>query len=180
MNSARVLTYFDANVLVYRAQATVSSCPGMPSRVGPQVEALITDEGRQALTSDLGVLEFRNTLAKCCRNTQPTMRSFNAEWMSDAVTGLMVLIKDGTLEVLTTRPQASQQASALVDLAARNHGRAFGTWDTIHVITAAATARERGASVEIVTADKGFAKFFDMYPQFGKSVNVLQLEDETE
>jgi len=148
----------------------------MAAHVGPQVDALMADPLRSHYVSELGVLEFRNTLAKLCRSTTPESAALGTDWMSAAVTELMGRIARSEISVVRTEPRMYLHATSLVDLAARA-GIAFGTWDTVHVLDAALLSRELGQPVELVTADKAFTKFTTHFVHFARFVQVVTLED---
>lgn len=149
----------------------------MPERVGPLIEAYLLDTSRKAVVSDLGMLEFQNTLAKLVRNADPGHSGFDLEWLQAATTDVMDRIANDEVEVVVTPAKSYERAGALVTLATREHGRAFGSWDTIHILTAAEIGFERKTVVDLVTSDQGLAGFVDLYPQFGKYVNVIQVDD---
>ena len=131
-------TYYDACSLAYQAENRAPGCTTMAAHVGPQVDALMADPLRSHYVSELGVLEFRNTLAKLCRSTTPESAALGTDWMSAAVTELMGRIARSEISVVRTEPRMYLHATSLVDLAARA-GIAFGTWDTVHVLDAAPT-----------------------------------------
>lgn len=171
------LTYFDACALTYRAQASVAPCPPMPRRVGPLIDSYLDDPGRQAIVSDLGMLEFQNTLAKLVRISEADYIGFDLPWLRASVTDVMDRVSSGAVEVVAMPAKSFERAAALVTIATRDHGRAFGSWDTIHIITAAGIGREHETVVDLVTSDQGLASFVALYPHFTKYVNVVQVDD---
>lgn len=174
--SGSLITYFDACSLAYQAEARFAGCVSMAADVGPMVDGLMSDGGRTSYTSDLAIHEFRSTLAKLVRSTEPHLKNLDAAWMWDSVTELMRRVRAGELTVVNTEPGVYPHASTLVDMAARD-GLAFGLWDTVHLLNAVALSVEHKSVVDLVTADQGFKKFVDYRPHFSKAVNVLTLKD---
>lgn len=174
---ASLLTYFDACALTYRAQASVNPCPPMPQRVGPLIDSHLADPGRQAIVSDLGMLEFQNTLAKLVRKSEADHVGFDLPWFRASVNDVMVRVSTGGVEYVGMAARSFERAAALVTIATRDHGRAFGPWDIIHIITAAEIGYERQAAVDLVTSDQGLAGFVALYPHFCKYVNIVQVDD---
>lgn len=169
-------TYYDACSLAYQAEGRPAGCVTMAADVGPMVDAMMADPNRVNYTSDLAIHEFRSTIAKLGRNPSQTTKHLDAAWMQASVTDLMERILSQQMTVMNTEPAAYPQASALVDMAARD-GRAFGLWDTVHILNATALSVEIGECVDLVTADTGFERFLEYRPHFASAVSVVTLRD---
>lgn len=167
--------YFDANILVYRAQAAAGSLGDQKlDLLASEANQLVSSGSDELFISDLGVWEFRNTLAKLCRRTDADAVAYDSHWMNAQMRELMTQVSVSRIRVLTYKPRVAAQAAALVERASAVEGRALFVWDTVHVLTAAALGRERGTQVEVVTADSDLRSVVAVYPQMGRYVSLRQ------
>lgn len=157
-----------------RAESKIANPTARNQTLGDIVEQIILDAGRQVIVSRIGIMEYRNNVAKDWRDTQNPQ--FDKAWAQESIRDVMALVARHTILVADDPPRATQKACALVDLATREHGIAFKVWDAVHLFTALAVGHETGKPVEFVTTDKDFDRFVRVYPHFGRVVTVRNID----
>jgi hypothetical protein len=166
--------YFDANPVVYWALGKAGS-PTMPEKVCAEAfDRLIA--GRDSLAcSPLTIAEATSTLWSIVRSGKKDLAYFTEDSANRAVDDLMALIGRGRIKVNNLKPRAFEVGIAIVTAGTREHGRAFKTWDAIHLYEACQWARTLGREVTIATSDSDFSNIIATFPEFARYASVLDL-----
>ena len=169
--------YLDTSALVRMVECDVSNPTSRNQHAGGPVTQLCAGPTPQVGLSSLTIVEFHNTLAANWRDTQSTSVEYDQTWVERSQIKVMKLLAENRLILRTVPARADEHAIALVTLATRDHGNGLRVWDAIHLITAAAWARELQATVELWTTDTDFGRFVHLFPQFKQFVQIRNLDD---
>lgn len=169
------LGYFDTSALMRWVERDVGQPQERNVRIGAAVDKLIEGESPLAV-SDLTLVEFRAAVAEVWRRSEPAVAECDAAWAQRAKVALMERVADGRIAIVPAPPHAHEHAMTLVDMAARDHGLALGTWDAIHLITACAWAHTEGTKVRLYTTNAHFEGFTGAYPHFERFAEIVHLD----
>jgi ActR/RegA family two-component response regulator len=175
ISSESPLGYFDTSALMRWVERDVGQPQERNVRVGAAVDELLEEESPLAV-SDLTLVEFRAAVAEDWRRSEPEVSECDAAWAQRAKVALMERIADGRIAIVPAPPHAYEHAMTLVDMAARDHGLALGTWDAIHLITACAWGHTEGARIRLYTTNGHFEKFTRVYPHFERFAEIVHLD----
>ena len=169
------LGYFDTSALMRWVERDVEQPQERNVRVGDAVDELLKGESPLAV-SDLTLVEFRAAVAEVWRRSEPGVAECDAAWAQRAKVALIERVADGRIAIVPAPPHAYEHAMTLVDMAARDHGLALGTWDAVHLITACAWAYAQGARIRLYTTNGHFEKFTRAYPHFERFAEIVHLD----
>ena len=169
--------YLDTSALVRMVECDVRSPSSRNLRAGGPVAQLCADQVPLVGLSSLTIVEFHNTLATNWRTNDPGYEEYDQAWVERSQVKVMELLARQRLILRSVPARADEHAIALVTLATRDHSNGLRVWDAIHLITAAAWARELQASVELWTTDQDFRRFVDLFPEFEQFVQIRNLDD---
>lgn len=170
-NAVADAVYFDTNPLVYWARGCAGSPEERDQRCASSLQALI--DGSDSLAcSPITLAEFTNTLWKLVRK-----QDIAGAAADNAFGVLMGYLANGRIRVENLRPRAFEVGMAIVGAGTREHGRAFHAWDAIHLFEACQWARtlNNGRKVVIATSDSDFASIIEVFPEFGRYVELRDL-----
>ena len=166
--------YLDTSAIMRWIEGDVQSPTPINASIAPKVDVLIKSKQRLGL-SELTLMEFRANVAKNWRNPGPQFAEFDAAWAERSRTRVMNLLASGRVEEVVAPSHAAEHAAMLADLAARDHEIPLGTWDTVHLITAAAWAQAELTKVDLFTSDPDYGEYLAIYTQFTRLVLICDL-----
>jgi hypothetical protein len=166
--------YLDTNPLVYWAKARAGSTDGREQQCGANLQAIV--DGDDPLgCSPITLAEFVGALAKTARSGAADLAYFDTTKLQSAVTEVMGLMASGRLRVINLHPRAFEVGMSVVAAGIREHGEAFFAWDAIHLFEACQWARVMEREVVLATSDRDFTTILDVFPEFGRYVNLRDL-----
>lgn len=139
------------------------------------LESVIEDVSVSIAVSSLTLVEIRSAISRDWRAGEAADAQFDAQWAEKSNLEVMALVASRRIGLVETPPRAFEHAATLVHLATEEHLIALGTWDAIHLITAARWSLDVGAVVSLFTSDDGFQRFVGHYPEFTQFVNLVDL-----
>lgn len=169
-----VLCYFDTSAFMRWVEREVPTPSALNTTAGQEVADILSGSSRVGV-SELTLIEFRASVGKNVRRTEPENAQFTAEWATDARGMLMAQLAVDRIEIVPTPPRAAEHAMTLVDMAQDEFGHGLGAWDAIHLITACAWGVSEDSRVNLRTSDDDYDKFIALYPHFSKFVDVTDL-----
>ena len=128
--------------LVRMVESDVKNPSSRNIHAGKPVGQLCADQTPLTGLSSLTIIEFHNTLATNWRSNVSEYEEYDQGWVERSQVKVMELIANQRLIVRSVPAGAKEHAISLVTLATRDHGNGLRVWDAIHLITAAAWARD--------------------------------------
>lgn len=167
------LFYFDAEPLLHRADACVASPDPRCGHIGAKVDTILTDKSATRAMSEVTVGEYWSQV--CIRWRDGNRRQHDRAWAEAAQGTIMKWIQSGVITVLPIHSRAMDWALTQVRAATSEQSRNLRAWDAVHLAYATKWARESGQKVEIVTGDRAFAGFLEVFPGFQQFVEITAL-----
>lgn len=164
--------YFDANPLISWAETRTGHGSQDEKRVATRVDDLITSPVVTAI-SELTLIELHDVMCKKVRETEHHLLHLDSAWFDTARNELMTLVTNTDLLVLPTPPKLFERAITLIDMMTRDHQRKFRAWDAAHLHLVSEWSRDLGEPVTLVTSDADFQGMLDLYPEFRRTVHLL-------
>lgn len=166
-------TYLDTSALMRRAEGIARTTTARNAKIAPVLGGIFSDPTRKFGCSELGLLEFHNTITTNLRSNVNSDWDF--QWWNDARQELLEDISSGKFTVLPTPPKYAEHVMSLVTLATQEHGRALRAWDAMHAVIAGRWSYELSADVVILTSDDDFDKALAV-TNFGNRVTFENLD----
>jgi hypothetical protein len=125
--------------------------------------------------SPVSLAEFTSTLWSIVRSGKTELAHFDTTAANGAVERLMSLVSTGRIRVNNLQPGAFAIGMAIVAAGTREKQCSLRTWDAIHLHEACQWSRMIGQQVTIATTDADFRNAIDVFPEFGRYVDVRDL-----
>lgn len=171
--------YLDANPLLRRAEALrPENAQARCTTVSANFEALESDSGNVWAMSEVTLIEYHSNISGILRDSNAQRAAFDEAWAREAQALLMERIRDRRIQMLDLSPKAFEAAMRLISRATAEHSRFLDSWDAVHLHQAGRWARERGERVLIVTNDRHFRNFFEVFPEFSQTLEPISFESE--
>lgn len=169
--------YLDTNPLLRWAEAKrPETAEARCLAVSSALETMLADRDAVLAASEITLIEFHSNVHVIWRDEQPKRAPFNTEWLREAQAALMRLVQSDELHLLRLSPKAFELAMRYITIAAREHGRHLDSWDAVHIHQAERWARTVDSQVTFVSHDRQLRNFFDLFPEFGEHLDLLDLE----
>jgi hypothetical protein len=174
------LDYLDTSALMRWVENDVATPTPRDEYGAALVDALLGESSAIVAVCGLTLVEVRSAISRDWRIPDAAHDLFDGSWAARANLGVMTLVAEGRLRIIKPPPRAEEHAVTLVHLATDEHGIALGTWDAIHLITAARWAYDEGDRVRLHTCDDGFGRFVGHYSEFERFVEIVDLNPPAE
>jgi predicted nucleic acid-binding protein len=170
----REAVYLDSNSIVYWALGSAGSEKQDEQRCAQAFDALVASDASIAC-SPVSLAEFTSTLWSIVRSGKTELAHFDTTAANGAVERLMSLVSTGRIRVNNLQPGAFAIGMAIVAAGTREKQCSLRTWDAIHLHEACQWSRMIGQQVTIATTDADFRNAIDVFPEFGRYVDVRDL-----
>lgn len=166
--------YLDTSGLIGWACGTSGSAEARDLTCTKNVAQLVRSDAI-LVASPVTLAEFSTVLHGLVRDGQGWRSSFDLGSADRVEEQLMRWLAQGDLKVRNLGPKAFEMGMVYVASASREHGRKMRAWDAIHLYEACRWSRELDQQVSLATGDDDFAKFIEIFPEFGKHVLILDV-----
>ena len=169
--------YLDTSALGRWACGTAGSPAARDQAGKANLEGLIAGDD-YLVGSPITIAEFSSVLHTLVRENQDWGGAdFDLEAADAVEAQLMQWLAGGEIKIRDLGPKAFEMGMVYVASANREHARKMRAWDAIHLYEACRWSRELDQQIAIATSDKDFAKFIELFSEFGKHVRVLDITD---
>lgn len=169
--------YLDANPLLRRAEALrPASADERCVNVASTFDSLEAGGEHIWAMSEVTLIEFHSNVARILRDTHPARAAYDEAWAQEAQALVLERVRDARIEMLPLSPKAFEVAMRFITRATVEHSRYLDSWDAVHVHQAERWARDTGDKVNIVTGDRHFRNLFEVFPEFGRSLELVSFE----
>ena len=166
--------YFNANPLLRWAEAQVSVASPSCKRIAEEVNRIIENSNNINAISEITIAEYQSKLFDWERDNSKV--EFDLNKADECLHQLMKWIDNAQIEVLRQPHKLIEKAMAYTRSAAVEKACSLRAWDAAHLFQACDWAKTTGAIVNIVTNDKAFYKFIEVFPEFTAFVKIYDPE----